>query len=207
MLFVITRKDWCSSCFRFKKFDMGILTFSTLKEVAKHIKQDITGKISLLLLFAHNQVGKTRLSMAFRRLGIEGSGRDTLYFNAFTQDLFSWDNDLENNNQRILSINQDSRFVVAVKELEMENRIREFLPRYADFTFRIDYDKWQVVFSREVKENGQEESVDHIKVSRSEENIFILCFFLAVAKLAIDGEHSYSWVKYLFIDDPVSSMG
>jgi hypothetical protein len=47
---------------------------------------------------------------------------------------------------------------------------------------------------------------DHIKISRGEENIFIWCFFLAVAQLAIEGIPEYSWVKYIYIDDPISSL-
>ncbi|NGO91514.1 MAG: AAA family ATPase, partial [Halomonas sp.] len=47
-----------------------------------------------------------------------------------------------------------------------------------------------------------------IKVSRGEENIFVWCFFLAVAELAVDQEEGspYAWVKYLYIDDPISSL-
>lgn len=47
-----------------------------------------------VLVFAHNGVGKTRLSMEFKDLGKQEEKRDTLYFNAFTEDLFDWDNDL-----------------------------------------------------------------------------------------------------------------
>ncbi|MFR0657308.1 anticodon nuclease, partial [Pantoea sp. SIMBA_079] len=47
----------------------------------------------------------------------------------------------------------------------------------------------------------------NIKVSRGEENIFIWCFFLAVVQLAMDPEiEAYRWVKYLYIDDPISSL-
>ena len=48
----------------------------------------------------------------------------------------------------------------------------------------------------------------HIKVSRGEENIFIWCIYLAICELAIDGDAAgpYSWVKYLYIDDPISSL-
>jgi wobble nucleotide-excising tRNase len=46
----------------------------------------------------------------------------------------------------------------------------------------------------------------HIKVSRGEENIFIWCFFLAVVQLAVDGIEAYKWVKYIYIDDPISSL-
>lgn len=47
---------------------------------------------------------------------------------------------------------------------------------------------------------------DKIKISRGEENIFIWCVFLAICELVIDGAEAYSWVKYIYIDDPVSSL-
>lgn len=51
---------------------------------------------------------------------------DTLYYNAFTEALFYWDNDLENNTDPLLKLNSDSRFFSGLKELEMESRIRLF---------------------------------------------------------------------------------
>ncbi|AIW17796.1 AAA family ATPase [Vibrio coralliilyticus] len=185
-----------------------------------------TQTVNQVLVFAYNGTGKTRLSMAFKELGkdiisrpanvtdvvttpleVEEATRDTLYFNAFTEDLFSWDNDLDNDRQRVLKINQDSHFFDGLQELEMENRIRPLLQRYADFDFQIDYEKWTVNFKREIQnDDDSHEIVEHIKVSRGEENIFVWCFFLAVAQLAIDGQEAYSWVKYLYIDDPISSL-
>ena len=57
-----------------------------------------------ILIYAYNGTGKTRLSMAFKDKGKKGGedNRDTLYFNAFTEDLFYWDNDLENDTERFL---------------------------------------------------------------------------------------------------------
>ncbi len=102
-------------------------------------------------------------------------------------------------------LNRDSRFFQGLFDLEMDNRIRPLLRRYADFDFRIDTEgpEWAVRFSRLV--DGQ--PVDNIKVSRGEENIFIWCFFLAVVELAMDADiEAYQWVKYLYIDDPISSL-
>ena len=129
-----------------------------------------------------------------------------MYFNAFTEDLFYWDNDLDNDEQRVLKINQDSRFFRGMQELEMENRIRPLLQRYADFDFLIDYENWTVSFNREVISENNSHTVEHIKVSRGEENIFVWCFFLAVAQLAIDEQEAYKWVKYIYVDDPISSL-
>lgn len=132
---------------------------------------------------------------------------DTLCFNAFTEDLFSWDNDLDGDSERMLRLNSNSKFFAGLEELEMDNRIRPFLNRYADFDFKIDTDDWVVRFSREVHTEESSETFDNIKVSRGEENIFIWCFFLAVVQLSMDKDiEAYSWVKYIYIDDPISSL-
>ncbi len=166
-------------------------------------------QIRYLLLFAYNGTGKTRLSMAFKEAGKTDDSADTLYFNAFTEDLFNWDNDLDNDTQRVLKINKDSRFFEGLQELEMENRIRPLLQRYADFDFVINYDDWTINFIREDKRVSPSESIEHIKISRGEENIFVWCFFLAIAQLAVDSteeDEPYHWVKYIYIDDPISSL-
>ena len=163
-------------------------------------------QIRYILLFAYNGTGKTRLSMGFKDMGKTGDSADTLYFNAFTEDLFSWDNDLDNDTQRVLRLNSKSRFFAGLEALEMDNRIRPLLQRYVDFDFKIDTSSWTVTFEREIQNRTENETVDYIKISRGEENIFRWCFFLAIAQLAIDGQEAYSWVKYLYIDDPISSL-
>jgi hypothetical protein len=181
-------------------------TFASLDELARHLREGLDKKY--VLLFAFNGTGKTRLSMAFKDLGKQGDARDTLYFNAFTEDLFTWDNDLDGDAQRVLRMNTDSRFFAGLRELEMENRIGPLLRKYADFDFFIDYDAGAVNFVRQVRRGNETTTIPHIKVSRGEENIFVWCFFLAVAELAVDPdeESPYAWVKYIYIDDPISSL-
>jgi len=179
--------------------------FPDLVALAKHLRQELYTK-KFVLLYAYNGTGKTRLSTAFKDLGKNGDERDTLYFNAFTEDLFSWDNDLANDRERVLKINKDSRFFAGLGELEMDNRIRRLLDRYADFDFRIDTDEWEVSFSRNIQNGDNLVTIDDIKVSRGEENIFIWCFFLAIVQLVLDGAEAYKWVRYIYIDDPVSSL-
>jgi energy-coupling factor transporter ATP-binding protein EcfA2 len=186
-------------------------TFTSLKKLAQNIRDTLSDK-KCYLIFAHNGTGKTRLSCAFKDLGkknIRGTMEktaDTLYYNAFTEDLFTWNNDLDGDTQRVLMLNRDSRFFNGIKELEMDTRIRDFLTIYADFDFKIDYDKWHVVFSRDVNIRGTINREEYIKISRGEENIFIWCFFLSIAQLAIDKDPAYDWVKYVYIDDPISSL-
>lgn len=177
---------------------MNAEAFDNLPKIATHLRQELEGK-KVILLYAYNGTGKTRLSMAFKDQNEE---KDTLYFNAFTEDLFTWDNDLDNSSQRTLNLNTASSFFSGIEELEMENRIRPFLSRYADFDFTIDYALKAISFSRDIKG----ETHENIKISRGEENIFVWCFFLTIVQLAMDGAGTYSWVKYIYIDDPISSL-
>lgn len=197
-----------------------VLYYKTLPRLVTRLRDDFkSGGNDFVLLFAYNGTGKTRLSMAFKDAGkktrkrpfsvgdhvgqpltITETDRDTLYFNAYTEDLFYWDNDLKNDSQRVVRINKDSRFFDGFRELALEEKIFPYLERYTDFDFRIDYEAWTVTFSRG--------DAEHIKVSRGEENIFIWCVFLALVELAIDAQpgQAYDWVKFLYIDDPISSL-
>jgi hypothetical protein len=154
-----------------------------------------------IVLFAYNGTGKTRLSAEFKSLGQQSVGdtgektADTLYYNAFTEDLFYWDNDLDNDAERFLKLNSNSRFFSGLKELEMESKISPLLHRYSDFDFTIDYENFVINFSREALISGVTQRIDNIKISRGEENIFIWCFFLAIVQLVVDEEESYKWVK------------
>jgi hypothetical protein len=178
-----------------------IRPFKTLRKLAERLRDDFRNNNYFVLLYAYNGTGKTRLSIEFKNIGKKGEQRDTLYFNAFTEDLFSWDNDLENDTERKLRINGNSKFFDGLKELALEEKIFGYLERYAEFNFFIDYENWTVTFSKDTETN--------IKVSRGEENIFIWCFFLAICELRLDDDRDegpYNWVKYFYIDDPISSL-
>jgi len=196
---------------------MSKKSFPNIKKLAKNIRDtlgtaDTPDTKKYFLIFAYNGTGKTRLSCEFRDLGkktIRTSGertRDTLYYNAFTEDLFTWHNDLEADTDRRLLFNKNSRFFDGLRELEMDTRIREFLKVHADFNFTIDYDDGYISFSREVRNRERTEIVNGIKISRGEENIFIWCFFLSIVQLVTLNDISYNWVKYIYIDDPISSL-
>src|SRR4030088_2033537 len=108
---------------------MSATPFADLNAVAVYLRQELENK-KFILLYAYNGTGKTRLSTAFKNLGkfVDADGetdkRDTLYFNAFTEDLFSWDNDLENDSERKLKLNPVSSFFAGLESMEMDSRIR-----------------------------------------------------------------------------------
>ena len=195
-----------------------IYNYKNLSNVATKIYDDLSpNEICVVLLYAFNRTGKTRLSMAFKDKGKKKKSPDTLYYNAFTEDLFTWHNDLEHDIDRHLKINEQSNFFSGFKGLALEEKIHSHLERYAEFDFHIDYDEWKVVFSRNVANpkynpknpnNVEPEKikVNNIKISRGEENIFIFSVFMAICELVTEGHEAYKWVEYIYIDDPISSL-
>ena len=200
------------------KVSPKIYKYQNLNTLAARLQDDLSQQdICAVLLYAFNRTGKTRLSMAFKEKGKKKKSPDTLYYNAFTEDLFTWNNDLEHDKDRYLKINEQSKFFNGFGGLSLEDRIHSHLERYTELDFFIDYDKWVVSFSRNInnpKYNPQNPNniepekvkVENIKISRGEENIFIFSVFLAICELVIEGHDAYKWVKYIYIDDPISSL-
>ncbi len=194
-------------------------TYKNLKTLVARLRDDLnnpTKLTSLVLIYAYNRTGKTRLSMEFKDAGKRKHKTknptgtpDTLYFNAFTEDLFVWENDLEGDSVRRLQLNEKSSFFNAMTELALDETIAEYLSRYADFEFDFTY--------KEVEQGGEKlfkpdyvsfskGDESNIKVSRGEQNIFIWCIFMAICERMLDGHESYQGKKYLYIDDPISSL-
>ncbi|MBJ7372575.1 MAG: AAA family ATPase [Pseudomonas sp.] len=181
----------------------GIRTYQSLRSLVTRLRDDLnnpTKPIDLVLLYAYNRTGKTRLSMEFKDAGKRKNKgiADTLYFNAYTEDLFIWENDLAGDTARYLQLNSDSVFFNGLKDLALDETIASYLSRYADFDFDIDYGTWKVNFRKGEAEN--------IKISRGEQNIFIWCLFMAICERMLDGHVSYQSNQYLYIDDPISSL-
>jgi wobble nucleotide-excising tRNase len=202
-----------------------VKSFRSLKSLAGKLRKDLRGVRGrkktakskgtspikgndCVLLFAHNGVGKTRLSWEFKDIGKSSRRPDTLYFNAFTEDLFDWDNDLEDDQERMIKFKAHSRFFQDLEGMGIEDQIRKHLHQYADFNFTINFHDQEIRFFRDIVENGKSQVAQDIKISRGEENLFIWCFFLAILELATEAEKGqpYDWVKYVYVDDPISSL-
>ena len=190
----------------------GISTYRDLRKLVTRLRKDFNQRESvsqksvvhvppsILLVYAYNRTGKTRLSMEFKEAGKRRNkgNADTLYFNAYTEDLFTWENDLDGDSVRHLQLNPDSTFFNGLKDLALDETIAGYLGRYADFEFDIDYSNWKVSFRKDLAEN--------IKISRGEQNIFIWCLFMAICERMLDGHVSYQGNTFLYIDDPISSL-
>lgn len=177
---------------------------SNLKEIAQALKE---AKENIILIYAFNATGKTQLSVEYKEITKTSEGKHTgVYYNAYSEDLFVWDNDENNDNENIKLKIIESSLTQFHKAIEGEGPIQlkldPYRPKY-DFKLNpIEADNpelgWGSIsfFLKSAPEKP-------IKISRSEERIFVWCFFLALFE--VDG-----WANiqnaHFFIDDPVSSL-
>ena len=173
------------------------------------------------LVFAYNGTGKTRLSYDFAHYNREeGSPQHTLYYNAYTEDLFTWDNDLENNTERRLLINQESALIQGLAGYNFSDKLRTYFHLFTNIDFDFHYDEHNeeipayVTFSKKIIRrvklndvwNEIEDEVENIKISRGEERLFVWCFFRCILDQVINGNDAYRNIEYIYIDDPMSSL-
>ena len=194
----------------------------TIKNIRRCFEKDERDQFTnCALVFAYNGTGKTRLSYDFAHFGREeGSAQHTLYYNAYTEDLFTWDNDLKNNTEHHLLINKSSSLIQGLAGYSFSDKLRKYLQLFVDIDFDFHYDKDNeeipdyVVFSKKVKHrvkinnewNEIEDEVDNIKISRGEERLFVWCFFRCIMDQVIGGNDAYKNIEYIYIDDPMSSL-
>ncbi|MBI1173838.1 MAG: AAA family ATPase [Sideroxydans sp.] len=175
------------------------------------------------LIYAFNGTGKTRLSREFKELVAPKSDNDDgeqprtkfVYYNAFTEDLFYWDNDLDGDVERKLKIQTNAYTKWILEEQGKDQNIIEIFQRYADTKLTPHFNESfsEVTFSFE---RGNEESSEYVKLSKGEESIFIWSVFYSLLdevietlNIAESGEREtdrYNQLEYVFIDDPVSSL-
>lgn len=170
------------------------------------------GKEPIVLIYAFNGTGKTRLSVAYKNVTKREDGRHAgVYYNAYSEDLFVWDNDLENEEANVqLDIRKSSlnRFHSALSEDDIRDKLNRFRPSYR-FDF-IQHDNPEegiksVMFFHEVADPNDPNKVAKVpvKISRGEERVFVWCFFLALFDVEGWADEQSA---HFFIDDPVSSL-
>lgn len=192
----------------------------TLTEIAQTLR-DTDKKVQLI--YAFNGVGKTRLSREFKEL-IDPKAADeaeeeadkkvkVLYYNAFTEDLFYWNND-ETDRRLVIQPNDFTNWIL--KDQGQGHNIVTYFQRYINdekLTPNFNEDFSEIRFSIE---RGNEQRIDNIKISKGEESCLIWCVFyslleevvevLNVAEEADRETDQFNDLQYVFIDDPVSSL-
>lgn len=194
----------------------------SLEEIARQLK-DCSKKVQLI--YAFNGVGKTRLSRAFKELiapknesdeetGL--SSKKILYYNAFTEDLFYWDNDLHNDIHPKLKIHPNVFTEWVFVEQGQERNVISNFQNYVNnkaLTPEFKDDFSEVTFSLR---RGNDQDIENIKISKGEESNFIWSVFYSLLEQVVEvlniPEESdretdkLNKLEYIFIDDPVSSL-
>lgn len=160
----------------------------TLTEIAQQLK-DANKKVQLI--YAFNGAGKTRLSRELKELvapknenGEKSEERRTkvLYYNAFTEDLFYWDNDLDGDTERKLKIQPNTYTKWVLEEQRQDqNAITHFqhytsdklTPHFNEEYIAKDKDGKEIIVKAfsEVTfsfERGNKEKTEHMKISKGE---------------------------------------
>lgn len=175
-------------------------------------KELVGAKERIALVYAFNATGKTRLSVAFKDAtkGADGTHAG-VYYNAYSEDLFVWDNDSDNGEVNVLlDIRKSSlnRFHSLLTEDDIRNKLNRFRPNY-----RLEFIPHEnpedgiksVLFFDEVSDPEDPNNISKVprKISRGEERIFVWCFFLALFEVEGWADKQSA---HFFIDDPVSSL-
>jgi len=201
----------------------------TLTEIAEQLRE---AENKVQLIYAFNGSGKTRLSREFKQLVAPKNGngeldangvatlprKKILYYSAFTEDLFYWDNDLTGDAVPRLRIQPNSFtdwLITLLRDLGQDGNIARYFQRYANdkLTPHFSEDFSEITFSLE---RGDDEGSGPLKISKGEESNFIWSVFYTLLDQAIStlnvaepddretGE--FDELEYVFIDDPVSSL-
>ena len=211
-----------------------------LVEIAQDLRVS-TKKVQLI--YAFNGTGKTRLSREFKDLlaadintgdndgeeASELSSKNILYYNAFTEDLFYWDNDLNGDENRKLKIHPNAFTKWVLEDQGQDQNIIEHFQRLtnstvmpafnAEYTAKDQNDQDVVVkaFSEVSFSQGSGEQTSlNIKISKGEESNLIWSMFYSLLEQVIEelnipepderSINDFDNLKYVFVDDPVSSL-
>ncbi|MGL5787686.1 MAG: AAA family ATPase [Bacteroidales bacterium] len=216
----------------------------TLTEIAQELK-DSPKKVQLI--YAFNGTGKTRLSRVFKDLiaPTEANAAENeqeqneslekiLYYNAFTEDLFYWDNDLAAGSDleaiRKLKIHPNSFTDWVLQDQGQGMNIITHFQRYTSDKLTPLFNQEYTYLNNEKKEvavkanseitfsiaGGNNDVIENIKISKGEESCLIWCIFFSLIEQVIDvlnvvepnerETDKFNHLEYIFIDDPVSSL-
>lgn len=206
----------------------------TLTKIAETLR-DASQKVQLI--YAFNATGKTRLSREFRKLidpkieeQDDGRRPKVLYYNAFTEDLFYWDNDLDGDINRKLRIQPNAFTKSAFEDLGLDFNVITVFQQYTQRNLMPHFNQEYMTNGKDGKEvtipafsevtfsleRGTDTSTGNLKISKGEESNFIWSIFYCLLDQVISTRNilevedretdQFNDLKYIFIDDPVSSL-
>lgn len=206
----------------------------SLTEIAENLRE---ANKKMQLIYAFNGSGKTRLSREFKELiapkdpdNEEELGVKVLYYNAFTEDLFYWDNDLVNDTDRKLKIQPNNYTNWVLLDQGQEPNISRHFQRYTNDKLTPRFNEQYTIKDKDNKdvivppfsevhfsfETGDESGSKDVKISKGEESCFVWSVFYSLLEQTISELNKaeederetaqFNDLQYVFIDDPVSSL-
>jgi hypothetical protein len=207
----------------------------SLTEIAQSLL-DANKKIQLI--YAFNGSGKTRLSREFKELIApknphteeEETKIKIMYYNAFTEDLFYWNNDLVYDTDRKLIIQPNNYTDWVLVDEGQEPNITKHFQRYTNDKLTPEFNSEYTIKDKdnndvtipaysEVRfsfQRGNDEVPEFVKISKGEESSFIWSVFYSLLEQTISvinkaevterDTDQFNDLQYVFIDDPVSSL-
>ncbi|MEC5207479.1 wobble nucleotide-excising tRNase [Vogesella perlucida] len=195
---------------------------NTLKEIAQKLK---ASNKKVQLIYAFNGTGKTRLSREFKDLleaeivhdgddagASELSQKNIIYYNAFTEDLFYWDNDLDGDVDRKLKIHRNTFTKWVLQDQGQGGTIINHFQRLTNSNvepvFGADFTDVNFIVRGDEKKSP-------VKISKGEESNLIWCVFYSFLEQIVEelsnpiadrSTEDFNNLRYVFIDDPVSSL-
>lgn len=201
----------------------------SVEQVCEYIKDELDEPIKdkdgnvldskkITLVYASNASGKTRFSKYFH----DSNEDQVLYYSAFIEDLFTWDNE-----NFVLRIDTNTWIAKFIQE---EGLDRQIIDKFKNLTGSKAEPKFDLAPKKDEKGNkipndgeivfevnlGADDSRESIKISKGEESVFIWSIFSTILALGIDtlkennienrSTTAFNNYKYILIDDPVSSM-
>ncbi|WP_282091232.1 AAA family ATPase [Epibacterium ulvae] len=205
-----------------------------IKAVAEEL---VKSNKKVQLIYAFNGTGKTRLSRAVKELVApkpeegeeeEPTRRKILYYSAFTEDLFVWDNDRDNDEVRKIDIQPNSFTDWVLRDRGQDQNIIANFQRYTSRSITPSFPlKSRIDFGDGAKKidtfpeirfayTGGDNIENDVKISKGEESNLIWSIFYTLLQEVVEvlaepdlkkrEEDVYNDLKYVFIDDPVSSL-
>ncbi|UCN00155.1 AAA family ATPase [Sulfurimonas sp. SWIR-19] len=200
---------------------------NTLREIAEQLQ---ASPKKVQLIYAFNGTGKTRLSKEFKKLIAattdeseeEEALTKIIYYNAFTEDLFYWDNDEV---KLIIKPNSFTQWIL--KEQGQDGNIITNFQQVSGSKITPKFNEENIILANGSKSENKRFSnveflysddggINSIKISKGEESNFIWSVFyilleeviseLSKPELEYDNTNPFHNLEYVFIDDPVSSL-
>ena len=188
------------------------MMYNDINTLFGSVKSILSRQKKPILIYAFNGTGKTRLTNLFYNMNLQDgeSSLVCLIYSALFEDTFQWDNIVNELHFMV----QDEWLRRLFEDEDLESRIKEIYGRYHFSHFEPFFDvENQLVYFQMA--TGDDESNDHIKISRAEESLFIWSVYHAVLDLMVDilsdktenrTTDMFNNVKYIVIDAPVSSI-